>query len=226
MTSRWIFVPAIFTFILAVVLAPAAHALPALQLYCPTAVYDDDLDTWVVSDNTFELWVIGDVGSKGDIDDVHLAASYYGTSGNVTITPNYVIDPSPPSLPGYNGLLNSQEFANADGHIYWSLGDFTSTADAIEDYQPGEDGTSTGTILKLMVSISGYESVHFDAFDHYYTGGGNGPNAVFNTHYVFAPNSHDVTGGGDTPDVPEPGTPWTLAACLAGLTFATARRKK
>ena len=68
------------------VAAPVAHAIPALQLYSPDAVYDENLETWVLTEGTFELWVVGDVGNKGSIYDVFLAGSYYGTSGNVTLT--------------------------------------------------------------------------------------------------------------------------------------------
>lgn len=221
--------------------APAAHAIPALQLWSPDAHYDTDLETWVLTEGTFELWVIGDVGSKGTIYDVDLAASFYGTSGNITLTAINladingqapVIDLTPEDAGGYDNITHHAEFANADGHIYWSIGDLTSTAYDIQDYQPGGDpGTSTGTIYKLMISISGYEAVHFDAFDHYFTGGGgpdSGPSASFQTHYVFAPFSHDATGGGGGGgggDAPEPGSLWMLGAGLAGL-LVNARRKR
>ena len=38
-------------------LTPSAQALPALQLYCPDAVYDTQNDTWVINSTDFELWV-------------------------------------------------------------------------------------------------------------------------------------------------------------------------
>ncbi|HEY6571943.1 MAG TPA: choice-of-anchor N protein, partial [Candidatus Eisenbacteria bacterium] len=47
--------------------APLAHAIPALQLYSPDAVYDMSTETWTISDDTFELWVVGAVGDYGTI---------------------------------------------------------------------------------------------------------------------------------------------------------------
>ncbi|HEU4725796.1 MAG TPA: hypothetical protein VFU59_10930, partial [Candidatus Eisenbacteria bacterium] len=56
--------------------APAAHAIPALQLFCPDATYNQITETWEISENTFELQVIGAVGDYGSIFDVTLAASF------------------------------------------------------------------------------------------------------------------------------------------------------
>jgi hypothetical protein len=214
---------------LALPIAPA-HAIPALQLYSPDAVWDSSLETWLITDDTFELWVIGDVGSKGTIYDVDLAVSFYGTSGSITLTPIVptpipTIDLDPTDQGGYFQIINHEEYRNATSHQFWSLGDMTSTSDIIQDYQPGSDpGTGTGTIFKYMVHVSGYEAVHFDAFDHYFTGGdGNGANAGYKTHYVFAPFSHDATQE-PPPDVPEPSGAWMIAAGLAGLLLA--RRRK
>lgn len=204
--------------------APHARALPALQIYSPDAVYDTSLESWIINDNDFELWVVGDVGNFGQIDNVDLAASFYGTSGSVTVSPlmggpALAQDLNPDlNRPGYDGLLNHAEFANADGHLYWTIGDFTSTADAIQDYQPGQTGTSTGEIKKFMVHVSGFDAVHFDAFDHYYTGGG----AHVQTHYVFAPFSHDAT----SQDVPAPGTLALFGTGFLGLYVSQFRKKR
>ena len=53
-------------FILAALIAcvacvPSAIALPALQIYIPESVYDTNLDTWVITEDDFEIWVVGDV---------------------------------------------------------------------------------------------------------------------------------------------------------------------
>jgi hypothetical protein len=217
--------------------APRALAIPALQIWSPDATYyDTTTDTWIIPSDTFELWVIGDVGSKGVIDGVDLAASFYGTSGSITVTPispaTAVPDLNPDfNKPGYAGLLTHADFANADGHQYWSIGDFTSTSDNIIDYQPGQTGTSTGEIKKFMIHVSGYDSVHFDAFDHYYTEAG----MSVQTHYVFAPFSHDATGGGGSGgsggsgggggSVPVPGTLSLFGSGLIGLILHRRRRK-
>jgi len=212
-------------------LAAPARAIPALQLYSPDAIYDTSLQSWIITDDTFELWVIGDVGSKGPILDVDLAASMYGTSGSIMITPISptpipTIDLNPSDAGGYDQITQHAEFRNADSHQFWSLGDMTNTLSTIQDYAPGGDpGTSTGTIFKFMVHVSGYEAVHFDAFDHYYTGGvGNGAGAGFKTHYVFAPFSHDASQGPPS-DVPEPSGIWMFTAGLAGLAVAKRRKK-
>jgi hypothetical protein len=209
--------------------APAAHAIPALQLYCPDAVYDTSLETWVVTDDTFELWVVGDVGSKGTIYDVDLAASFYGSGGSISITPISptaapTIDLNPSDAGGYDNIIHHDEYAKADSHQFWSLGDLTNTDSTIQDYSGGT-GTSTGTILKYMVHVSGYDAVHFDAFDHYYTGTGGGASAGYMTHYVFAPLSHDLTDTGPPTDAPEPGVLWLFGAGLTGLLVRKGRKK-
>ena len=224
-------------FAMILVAAPAAHAIPALQLYSPDAVYDQTIDngTWVLTEGTFELWVVGNTEQFGGIYDtifdVDLAASMYGSSGSVTVTlvsdGSAVGEDSDPSNGGtnaYDQITNHEEYKGTDNHMFWTLGDLAGTPDTIEDY--AGDGTGTGKILKLMVSISGWEAVHFDAFDHYVTETGAG----FKNNYKFAPCSHDATGGGGGGgggggSAPEPGSFWMLGAGLAGL-VATARRKR
>jgi len=234
--SRSIITAALLS-IACVAIAPAAMALPALQLYIPEAAYDMTLKTWIITEDDFEIWVIGDVGGKGTIYNVDLAASVYGSSGSVSITPSDPLAPTPlidltPNLdrPGYNGLLNHAEYKNADDHMFWTIGDFTTTDDAILNYQPGEDGTGTGEIKKFLVHVSGYEAVHFDAFNHYFTENG----AHQSPNYVTAPYSHDATGGGGAAgsggssgsggDLPEPSALLLIGSGLVGLVVS--RRKK
>ena len=206
--------------------APLAHAVPPLQLYSPDAVYDMGSESWTISDDTFELWVIGAVGQFGTIYDVTLAASYYGTGGTVQVTPVLPLDPNYASKPGYTGgVQNHDEFRNADGHIFWQIGDFTSTSDAIQDYTsgtvPDPTSTATGQINKYMIHVTGYDAVHFDAFDHYYTG--TVGRANYQLHKVFVPPSHDATSNGGE-YVPEPGSLVMLGGGLVAL-FATRRRR-
>jgi len=209
--------------------AATAHAIPALQLYSPDAIYDNATQSWLITSNSFELWVVADTGDKGSIYDVDLAASCYGSSGSVIITPNKPIDPNPSHELDYTTVTHHAEFANADSHIFWSLGDFTSTSDPILDYVAGGTPTTTGQIMKLMVNVSGFDAVHFDAFDHYATGTIGSAN--YTVHPTFAPFSHDLTGGGGVGGsggsggaAPEPGTLSLVGFGIAGM--LAARKKK
>lgn len=220
--------------------APMAHAIPALQLYSPDAVYDVGTESWTISDDTFELWVIGAVGDYGTIYDVTLAASYYGSAGSIAVSPNLALDPNYASKPGFTqGVQNHDEFKNADGHIFWQIGDFTSTSDHIQDYTSGivPDPTSTkvGQINKYMIHVTGYDAVHFDAFDHYYSG--TVGTANYKLHGVFVPPSHDATSnggsggtggsggsGGGGGSIPEPGILAMVGSGLLGILASRRRR--
>jgi PEP-CTERM motif-containing protein len=202
-------------------IAPFAHAIPALQLYSPDAVYNSATQTWLISENTFDLWVVGNVGAFGPIMDVDLAASYYGSSGSITMLPGLAEDPNYASKPGYDNITHHAEFAGASGHKYYSIGDFTSTSDVIQDYTGS--ATGTGQIKVFTFHITGYDAVHFDAFDHYASGTIGSAN--YQLHSVFAPFSHDATGGGGSNDLPEPGMLALFGSGLIGLA-AAARRKK
>jgi hypothetical protein len=203
-------------------IAPFAHAIPPLQLYSPDAVYNAGSDTWIISENTFDLWVIGNVGAFGPIMGVDLAASYYGTSGSITMLPGLAEDPDYALKPGYDNITHHSEYALASGHKFYSIGDFTSTSDFIQDYVTGAT-TGTGEIKKFTFHITGYDAVHFDAFDHYASGDVGSAN--YQLHSVFAPFSHDATGGGGSNDLPEPGMLALFGSGLIGLA-AAARRKK
>ena len=100
----------------------------------------------------------------------------YGAGSPVSLTPAYTEVAEPAHLsstPGYDGLLNHDEYKNADAHMFWSLGDMTSESSDLwdfgENFDPMNLGApqSTGTIFKIQVHINGWDWVHFDAFDHY-----------------------------------------------------------
>jgi len=209
--------------------ASTAHAIPALQLYSPDAIYDVSSESWIINKSTFELYVIGDVEKVGTIYDVDLVASVYGSGGSITITPNLAIDNNPGDAAAYDQVIHHAEYANADAHYFYHLGDFDGTNDLIYDYTNMNGGAPDhGEILALTVSVSGYEAVHFDAFDHYLTGGnGNGSQASFLTRPqgVFAPFSHDATENPPPTDAPEPGS-MALVGLGLGVAALTGRRKK
>ncbi len=215
-----------------------AQAIPALQIYSEAAVYDAVNETWVISSDTFEIMVIAATGNYGSILDVTLAASYYGSSGSISIMDGggmLPIDTDYATKEGFtNGVQNHAEYANADGHEFFDIGDFTSTGDVIMDVNDPGAGTQAGQIKTFMVHITGYEAVHFDAFDHYYTGTAGTPS--YRLHGAFAPFSHDATGGGGAggsggsgggggSELPEPGSMLLLAGGALALGL-TARRKK
>jgi hypothetical protein len=220
-------------------IAPAAMAIPHLQLYIEGATYDAGLESWVVDAGTFNLWVIGNVGADGPIYDVKLGTSMYGSGGSISIsstTANGITDPSTPSAPldlgsseaqfqsggiyetpAFQPVSSHAEYADADAHHFWHIGDFTQTDSPIGDWIDGYpvDFPSTGQINAYEVTVTGWEAVHFDAFNHTVMSTGNGDKYK----YWFVPPSHDAT------SVPEPGTIALLGLGLAGVA-ARARYKK
>ena len=217
--------------------APVARAIPPLQIYSEAAVYDATNETWVISSDTFELMVIAATGNFGSIMDVTLVASYYGSAGSVSIMDSggmLPIDTDYAHKEGFTqGVTTHAEYANADGHIFYDIGDFTSTSDMIVDVNnPGTP--QAGQIKTFMVHVTGYEAVHFDAFDHYATG--TVGTTSYHLHGTKAPFSHDATGGGGAggsggswggggSELPEPGSILLLAGGALALAL-TGRRKK
>lgn len=72
--TRRLFLGGLFV-VLTTGFAGSATAMPVLQLYIDGADYDTVTKTWITTDSTFDLWVIGDRGSYGQISDVMLSAA-------------------------------------------------------------------------------------------------------------------------------------------------------
>lgn len=225
---------------LLVALPHDAKAVPVLQIYVEGATYDTGSESWVLGGvNSFNLWVIGNVGGpggKGTIFDVKLSAAVAtGETGTITLTStttSLLTDPSAPAAPIFNGKsadgaipllgdgssLPTHGVYGAGTSFYeWGLGDLALKDSPIADFMtvyPTSFTANAGQINAYHVTVSGFSSVHFDAYDHVASG------TAFK--YKFAPFSHD---GETTSPIPEPETYAMLLAGLGLLGFVARRRK-
>lgn len=147
-----------------IVLAPAASAVPTLQVYIEGATYDASDESWKItspSNAPLRLWAVGNVagaGSKGPITDVKAAFAYSSGAGNVTIditpttTGNYRgftdasvavaptliathTDGSRPIRSNGKKLSNKHRVYGKNTHFQeWAFGDFTRTDSPIADF--------------------------------------------------------------------------------------------
>jgi hypothetical protein len=207
-------------------LATPALAIPSLQVYIDGAVYNTDHETWVQDGSPFDLWVLGNVdgpGGHGAIDGVRLTLSFSGSGGTVTMTPKTtttVVDPSTPPAPsflqsgtGEHSFLPAHGIFNDDNMDHWEdfvIGDFTATDSPMADYISSVPTTfypGTGQINVYSVTVTGWERVHFDAYntvlDTKCKGGKNPVCTTSEERDQFAPFSHDA-GGAPSQVVPEP----------------------
>ena len=145
-----------------IAVAPAAQAVPTLQVYIEGATYDDQEESWKITSPAnapIRLWAVGNVagpGGKGPIYDVKAAFAYRSGAGNVSIniapsTTNGLggfTDPSASAAPTLVATHSGGRLVRADGKklakhgVYgqntnwqeWSFGDFTSTDSPIADF--------------------------------------------------------------------------------------------
>lgn len=228
----------------------SAFAVPTLQLYIEGGQYNTDMETWVTESSNFILWVLGDVKSYGTIYDVKIAAAYDSNeTGSITFTPTTATagilpvpgDSSIPSVPQFltSGVDNAPLMGNGtplpSHDVYgpgtsWEsylLGNFNLKDSPIGDFTEGgcpDSGEypSRGQINAYMVNVTGYTTVHFDAFDHIVLGRNK-------AKYKFAPFSHDGEADIDEPSVepvPEPGTWFMLCSGLIGLAALRFKRER
>ncbi len=224
---------------LALLGAGVAHAYPVLQIYMDGATYDPETESWVITKPVFDLWLIGDVSKFGTIYEVKLAVAFFGDGGTFTLTPKttgLVTDPSVPDADpstttvdppyvwstGYpctgdkcNDPLPNHGVYNDMSMDHWTnyyLGDFSLTDSPVGDFMTDfpADFDSSGQINVYEVSVTGWDRVHFDAFDHtVMTVEGSGKEKV---NHWKAPFSHDATHV-----VPEPATLALFGSGLLGL---------
>jgi hypothetical protein len=223
---------ALLTALLAALTGTAVQAQPALQLYIEGAVFDTDTFTWVTQSDNLRLWVLGSVERYGTIHEVKLAAAFQtGETGTISLTPtttSLLTDPSTPIAPvqtlgvGGDGTLpqmSDGSFLPPHG-IYgagtsfhqWELGDFNQVDSPVGDFFGGFPVSSPrmGQINVYDIVITGYTTVHFDAFNHV-----EGAN-----HAIKAPFSHDAE-----TTTPEPGTLMLLGAGLLGSSVLWRKRR-
>lgn len=217
--------------VLAAGLATAAAAVPTLQLYIEGASYDATSETWVTTDTTFNLWVIG----VSPVDDVMLSVAFMTDElgGSVTLTPTTAgdfdgvlgdDDTSTPSAPVFTGTsADGAQPLRGDGSLLpehgifgpgvsfleFDLGSFTLSDSPIGDYQ-GTPASfpEVGQINVYEVTLTGFASgIHFDAYDHTVSS-----HSGAQVKYVFAPFSHDAGIA-----VPEPSTGVLLLGSVLAL---------
>ncbi len=126
----------------AVVSAPRhAMAIPTLQLYVEGSTYDPATETWTAVGNNFRLWVLGNVGGAGPIEDVRLTAAFdAGLRGVFTITPataspGLLPSPGDPSVPAPVALVSNPASATSPSGACGSNGT-VGTIPCMSDARP------------------------------------------------------------------------------------------
>lgn len=249
-----IIIIAVFFSITGIVGGRSALAVPNLQVYIPGATYntDEDVQTWITTSSSFDLWVIGALDKRTSrfresdgtyteniIRNVTLAVAFTGVGGTITFTPKttgLTPDPSTPSDPGVavwgsgiNQPLKTHSIYPATWANY-SLGDFTLQDSPVGDFANSGTGYAFPTYPIDFVNngqINVY-SVSVTGWErvHFDVFAPLSYDAVPTdgpSAYHIAPYSHD---GGYANVVPEPGTFILLGGGLLGVAFLRKRLKK
>ncbi len=221
-------------------IAPAANAVPDLQLFIDGATYDLDTQTWVLATTgSVDLYVI----SANETHDDVIVSMALGGFGEFD-------DPTGVSITGFGEYSDwSWGYAPID-LVYddeWEGGselprhgifptwyaeantEDYGLGDMVGDVQPGPDSWNPVTdagphnaqgefkLFSLSIDAPLGTSVHFDAYTLM-------PEGVLADLVIdeFAPFSHD----GTTTIVPEPGTILLMSTGLLGMGLSAIRRRK
>ena len=230
----------ILVLIIGLVIAPAANAVPDLQLFIDGATYDGDTETWVLATTGgVDLYVISANEEHYDVI-VSMSLIGFGEFDDPSVVSVSGFDNTPSAWTwGFAPVFSAPEFDNNEdvpphgiwptwyaedstGHYYTSdfVGDVQPDENTGEYWSPAPDPEYPGAsanasgsykLFSLSIDAPVGTALHFDAY------------TLINGELdEFAPFSHDAT----ATVVPEPGTILLMSTGLLGLGLSAIRRRK
>jgi len=222
--------------ILILAMAPLAYAVPPLQLFISGATYDWNEQSWIVTGNSFDLYVVSARNAKHDVMvSLALASTDQPSDATINFAGNDI--GSSDWRFGYAPIDNAywrwnggEDLPRHGIYPTWfteiNTGNYGLSSN-VGDVQPDVYGNfwnpatgsgsapADGEVKMFHVETGGvYSYVHFDAYTL-------NPDGSIDQ---FAPFSHDAE---DIPgEIPEPGTMALMGTGLFGMAIAGLRRRK